>query len=198
MKKITLVFLLAGIMVPFLIQAQQTYKIKSHNLVIAGTSNLHDWTATAEKATGLFTIKLNDNKIASVSAFDFKVDANSLKGSKGNIMNSKIVDALKAKKNPNITFKSTGGNFTEKAGVYRIAANGILTIAGKSQNVTVEAQGKLLPNGDIEFSGARKLKMTDYNIDPPTAMLGTMTTGNEITLNFKLTLKSEESTAQNN
>jgi polyisoprenoid-binding protein YceI len=198
MKKLALILLLAGTLIPFLSQAQQSYKIKSHNLIISGTSNLHDWTATAEKASGMFNIKFNEKKMASVNAFELKVDANSLKGSKGSIMNSKIIDALKAKKNPYITFKSTGGNLNEKSGVYKISVNGILTIAGKSQNVIVEAQGKMLPNGDIEFSGARKLKMTDYNIDPPTAMLGTLTTGDEVTLNFKLTLKSDESTAQNN
>ncbi len=198
MKKLALILLLAGTLIPFLSQAQQTYKIKSHNLIVSGTSNLHDWTATAEKASGVFNIKFNDKKMASVNAFELKVDANSLKGSKGSIMNSKIIDALKAKKNPYITFKSTGGNLNEKSGVYKISVNGILTIAGKSQNVIIEAQGKMLPTGDIEFSGARKLRMTDYNIDPPTAMLGSLTTGDEVTLNFKLTLKSDESTAQNN
>ncbi len=192
MKRITqnLIILLIGMTMPFMALAQQQYQLKSHSLVISGTSNLHDWTANAEKVNGTFKIAVDNNKVTGINAFELKVDATSLKGSKGNIMNSKIVDALNAKKHPNITFKSTGGNITEKSGVYKVLSSGVLTIAGKSQNISIEAQSKVLPNGDIEFTGTKKLKMTDYNIDPPTAMLGTMTTGDEITLTFKVVLKT--------
>ncbi len=74
--------------------SQQAYRIKSHNLVVKGTSNLHDWTANAEKADGNFKLIVNEGKIAEVDAFSLKVDAKSLKGSKGNIMDKKIEDAL--------------------------------------------------------------------------------------------------------
>jgi len=46
----------------------------------------------------------------------------------------------------------------------------------------------VLPNGDIEFSGTKKLRMTDYKVDPPTAMLGALTTGDEVILQFKVVL----------
>ncbi len=168
--------------------SQQAYRIKSHNLVVKGTSNLHDWTANAEKADGNFKLIVNEGKIAEVDAFSLKVDAKSLKGSKGNIMDKKIEDALDADKNPYISFKSGGGTVTEKSGTYKITANGILTIAGTSQKVTIDALGKVLPNGDIEFSGTKKLRMTDYKVDPPTAMLGALTTGDEVILQFKVVL----------
>lgn len=192
MKRITLnlIILLIGMSIPFMAKAQQTYQIKSHSLIVSGTSNLHDWTANVEKVNGNFKVKVDDSKIIAVSAFELKVDATSLKGSKGGIMNTKIIDALDAKKYPSITFKSGSGNVIEKSGTYKVTSNGILTIAGKSQNISVDASGKILPNGDLEFTGTKKLKMTDYNIDPPTAMLGTMTTGDEITLTFKIVLKT--------
>ncbi len=187
---LNLVIIILGVALSSPLLAQQTYQVKSHSIVVEGTSNLHDWTASAEQANGSFKVNVDDGKIASINAVELKVDANSLKSSKGNIMNSKIIEALKAKKNPYISFKSTGGTVSEKSGAYKITANGVLTIAGTSQNVTVDALGKVLPNGDIEFTGAKKLKMTDYKVDPPTAMLGTMTTGNEVTLTFKVVLKT--------
>jgi polyisoprenoid-binding protein YceI len=187
---LNLIIILVGVALSSPLLAQQTYQVKSHSIVVEGTSNLHDWTASAEQANGSFKVNVDDGKIASVNAVELKVDAKSLKSSKGNIMNSKIIEALKAKKNPYISFKSTGGSVTEKSGAYKITANGVLTIAATSQNITVDALGKVLPNGDIEFTGAKKLKMTDYNVDPPTAMLGTMTTGNEVTLTFKVVLKT--------
>lgn len=177
-------------LLPVSLLAQSTFEVKSHSIVVAGTSNLHDWTANAEKVNGNVKVKVDNGKIAAVQNVDLRVDAKSLKGSKGSIMDSKIEDALNADKNPYIQFKSTGGSVTEKSGSYKVSANGVLTIAGVSQNVTVDAVGKVLPNGDIEFSGTKKLKMTDYKVDPPKAMLGTLTTGDEITLSFKVILET--------
>lgn len=187
---ISLIIMILGVALSSPLIAQKTYEVKSHSIVVEGTSNLHDWTASAEQANGSFKLNVDEGKIASISAVELKVDANSLKSSKGNIMNSKIIDALKAKKNPYISFKSNGGTVNEKSGTYKVTANGVLTIAGTSQNVSVDALGKVLPNGDIEFTGAKKLRMTDFKVDPPTAMLGTMTTGDEVTLTFKVVLKT--------
>lgn len=188
---LNLVIMLLGFLLTAPVFAQQAYQVKSHSIIVKGTSNLHDWTANAQKANGKFNVKVDNGKLESVNAVDLKVDATSLKGSKGNIMDKKIEDALNADKNPYISFKSTGGAVTEKSGTYKVTANGILTIAGSSQKVTIDALGKVLPNGDIEFSGTKKLRMTDYNVDPPTAMLGTLTTGDEVILQFKVVLGNE-------
>jgi polyisoprenoid-binding protein YceI len=192
MKRLTLNLLIVLLVtaVPFSVLAQKTYQVKSQNMVVSGTSNLHDWTANVSKANGSAQLEVNNGKITSIQNVEIKVDAQSLKGSKGNIMDSKIKDALDAKKNPTITYKASKGSLTEQSGTYKITTNGSLTIAGVTQNVTLDASGKVLPNGDIEFSGVKKLKMTDYKIDPPTAMLGALTTGNEITLNYKVILSA--------
>lgn len=192
MKRLTLnlLIVLFATVVPFSVFAQKTYQVKSQNLVVSGTSNLHDWTANVSKANGSAQLDVTNGKLNSVQNIDLKVDAQSLKGSKGNIMDGKIKDALNAKKFPTITYKAAKGTVTEQSGTYKVTTNGTLTIAGVSQNVTLDAVGKVLPNGDIEFSGVKKLKMTDFKINPPTAMLGTLTTGNDITLNYKVVLSN--------
>lgn len=183
----TLIFIL-GILFPVPLISQNTYTLKSYNVVVAGTSNLHDWTADVGKASGTFKLKVDNGKIVSIQSVDLKVDAQSLVGSKGSIMNSKIKDALKSKKNPFITFRSTNITVNGNSGIGRIVANGVLNIAGTSQNISIEVTGKILPNGDVEFSGTKKLKMTDYNVEPPKAMLGALTTANDVTLTFKVVL----------
>lgn len=192
MKRTVLNFIsiIVGVVFSTTLMAQQAYQIKSQSIVVSGTSNLHDWTATPEKVLGNFKVGVNGGKITSINAIDLKVDSKSLKGSKGSIMNSKIEDALDAKKNPFILFRSNAGTVTENSGTYKVTTSGVLTIAGTSQNVTIEALGKVLPGGEIEFTGKKKLKMTDYKIDPPTAMFGTLTTGDEVTLTFKVVLKT--------
>jgi hypothetical protein len=44
-------------------------------------------------------------------------------------------------------------------------------------------------DGSISFAGSKKLKMTDYKIKPPTALLGSLTTGDEVEIVFQVTLK---------
>lgn len=187
---LNLAIILLGVLFSTSILAQEAYQVKSHSIVVAGTSNLHDWTANAEKVSGNFKVDVSNGKLTAINTVDVKVDASSLKGSKGSIMDNKIDDALEVKKNPNISFKANGGKVTENGGTYKVTANGVLTIAGVSQNVTIDAVGKLLPSGEIEFSGKKKIKMTDYKVEPPTAMLGTLTTGDEVTLSFKVVLQN--------
>jgi len=45
------------------------------------------------------------------------------------------------------------------------------------------------PDGSIACSGSQQIKMTDYQIKPPSFMLGALKTGDALTINFSLTLK---------
>jgi hypothetical protein len=42
----------------------------------------------------------------------------------------------------------------------------------------------------ISYNGAYKIKMTDYNVEPPTIMLGAIKTGEFVTVKFDLLLRS--------
>ena len=88
------------------LMAQTTYEVKSHSIVVSGTSNLHDWTADVVKAKGVFNVKVEGNKISDIQGVELKVDAQSFNSSKGSIMNSKIKDAINSKKHPEINFKA--------------------------------------------------------------------------------------------
>jgi hypothetical protein len=39
--------------------------------------------------------------------------------------------------------------------------------------------------GVMEFEGTQAIKMTDYSVNPPTALFGALKTGNDITITFK-------------
>lgn len=172
------------------VQAQTLYEVKSHNVVIEGTSNLHDWTADVKNLKGNFRIKVENNKIVEIENLQVKVDAQSLKGSKGSIMDSKIYEALNSKKHPEISFELRKVNsITENPGTFRLNTSGVLQISGVSKPVNLNAVGKVLSSGEIEFTGSTKLKMSEFSVKPPTAMFGALTTGDEITLNYSVILK---------
>jgi hypothetical protein len=44
--------------------------------------------------------------------------------------------------------------------------------------------------GQLAFEGSQTIKMTDYGITPPTALFGTLKTGDEITITFKTNFTS--------
>ncbi|MCB0855839.1 MAG: YceI family protein, partial [Bacteroidetes bacterium] len=61
---------------------------------------------------------------------------------------------------------------------------GQLTIAGVTKTITLNADCKVSDNGQITCTGSKKIKMSDYGIDPPTAMFGTIKTGDDLTIVF--------------
>ena len=167
--------------------SQAGYKVKTYNMEVAGTSNLHDWTASVEKISGTLKVTAESGKALDIKDVELIFDAKSLKGSKGSIMDSKIKDALKSEKFPTIQFKLNQiENTSFQGGTSHIKATGLLTISGTNRPISLSTTGKLLPNGEIEITGSSKLKMSDFKIDPPTAMLGTLKTADEVTVTFKL------------
>ena len=76
-----------------------------------------------------------------------------------------------------------------RGGSYDINTSGYLTIAGATNKIDMYVQGKVGSDGGVTFSGAKKIKMTDYKIKPPTALMGTLTTGDEVEIVFQVTLK---------
>lgn len=169
--------------------AQGNYRSAQFTMTIKGTSNLHDWESTAKEARANGAVTIENGVLKAISSLTVEVPVKSIKSPKGNVMDNKTYDALKAKSYPNITFKLDKINsLTQKGDSYDISATGNLTIAGVTNKIDLNVKGKV--NGDAAtFSGSKKLKMTDYKIDPPTALFGTMTTGNDIEVVFSVSMK---------
>ena len=169
---------------------QGNYKMSNFSLTVKGTSNLHEWEETAKelRANGTFTADATGLK--ALNSLQVDVPVKSLKSAKGSIMDNKTYDALKANSNPNITYKlEKATNLTKKGDSYDINATGYLTIAGYTNKIDLYVRGKVGADGSVTFNGSKKLKMTDYKISPPTALLGTLTTGDEVEIVFQVTMK---------
>jgi len=151
---------------------------------------MHDWTVLVSKASGSGTITLESNKLKDIKALQLIIPVKELKNEKkSNKMDEKIYESLKAKSFPDINFKLSrvvslppGGNDNS------LTAIGIITIAGVSREETMKVQTKVIENRLVSFSGSLKIKMTNYKIKPPTAMMGMMTTGDDVTINFDCTM----------
>ena len=157
---------------------------------ILGTSNVHDW--STESTAGIVSgdMVLDGIKLASVSNIHIKVPVKTIKSDKGSVMDNKTWKALKSDKHPNIIFNMTAlKSLTKAPKGYDIVVTGKLNIAGVIKTVDLNVHGLVLTGNRVLFTGSKKIKMTDYGIDPPTAFFGAMTTGDEITLKYDIILK---------
>ncbi len=105
-------------------------------------------------------------------------------------MDSKAYDALKAKTNGTIDFAATASTITPGAeSAFQVKSDGNLTIAGVTKAVVLIAACALKTDGSISCAGSNTLLMTDYQIKPPTYMLGALKTGNKLKIDFTMVVK---------
>lgn len=161
-------------------------KVANGNMQILGTSNLHDWKTAATEVGIQGAFKIADGALQSVDNVMVSVPVNKIKSEKGRTMDNNTYDALKQKQHPDITFKADNIQVNGKD----IQARGALRIAGQTKQVTVRATWAAQSNGAIRISGKHALKMTDFGVDPPRAMMGAMRTGDDVTIEFSLDVRA--------
>lgn len=186
--KLPLFIFIGGLLVSFTANAQTNYTLtqEKSEITIKGTSSLHDWESNAETISGLATINITDGSLETIDKLNLTVDVKSIKSGKG-IMDSKTHDAFNAKKNPLITFEL--GEVTSIT-ADSIFAKGVLTMAGENNTIDLVGAYSIDENGTLSFSGSEKLKMTDYKMKPPKAMLGTLKTGDEVEVVFSVAFQT--------
>ncbi|MDT0685135.1 YceI family protein [Autumnicola psychrophila] len=167
----------------------QNYSVNKNasSMKIEGTSNIHDWEIIAEDFKGNLNAEMKDGQLVDISALNFTVVAESLKSGKGG-MDKNTYKALKTDQNKAITYqlnKVKKIDCTSKSKCI-VSTSGYLKIAGTKKPIDMVFNAEI--NGNhISLSGNQTLQMTNFNVDPPTAMFGTITTGDEVKINFQIT-----------
>jgi polyisoprenoid-binding protein YceI len=171
---------------PSIVKAQNFSIIpQSASINVHGTSNVHDWDMKPTKVSG----ELGINSSKQISAINIKIEVNSLKSGNG-IMDGKTYDAFDSKKNPYIVFQLTEASVAKLTdNDSEITLTGNLSFAGATRKISIKSVGKITKSGDYQLKGTVPLKMTDFKMKPPTAMLGTMKTGDAVTIKFDVTFK---------
>ena len=168
--------------------AQTSYQSKVIDITLSGTSNIHDWDMVAKSGTSSATFAVNSSgQVTSLTALSFTLPAVSLK-SKHTQMDKNTYKALNATKNPNISFTLTSSTLTATGGNnYQINAVGKMSIAGTTKQTDLQATGKYNPTDkSFTVTGVKKMKMTDYKVNPPKALMGTIKTGDAISIAYTI------------
>jgi len=171
--------------------AQTNYSTQVVDIKLNGTSNLHDWEMKAVSGTSAASFGVTNGKVTSLSKMSFSLPAKNLKSGKS-AMDKNTYKALNTDANPNITFVLTSATIVSTGGNnYKINCQGKMSIAGKTNQTELVATGVYNPaDKSFTVTGVKKMKMTDYNVKPPTALLGTVKTGNDIAISYNLKFKA--------
>jgi len=113
------------------------------------------------------------------------------------IMSRDMYEALKAGSYPQIHYQLKEAEFIENvfedgAEWMRIMSRGIINVAGVEKEVNIPVLGKVLDNNRFHVKGEKELMMTEFDIQPPTALLGLIKAKNNITIKFDVIVTLDE------
>lgn len=189
MKVLKLVF--AVLMLCSLTVGYSQFQLKSvpggeNSILIEGTSNIHDWEIDVEDFTSQISLSNQEENLQVLESLSLSIPVKSFSSGKSK-MDKNTYKAMDAGTHESIRFQSTSTSQLkqESAGVFEGIIQGNLTISGTSQTVEIPVSLSKKGNGFV-LKAEHNLKMQDYGIEPPTALFGTITTGEDVNIIFNL------------
>jgi polyisoprenoid-binding protein YceI len=104
-------------------------------------------------------------------------------------MDKNMYSTLKADENPVIKYTMTGYDILDGSAspaAFVAKTTGSLTISGKEKAIDMKINAERLSDGKATAQAEQAILMTDFGIEPPSFMFGTLKVGNEIKVKFNL------------
>jgi len=166
---------------------------------LLGTSNLHDWTIKGTMIEGYVdvneTCRLNP-KVQELSGLPqamssvkthAEIPIPSLKSGHSG-MDKNTYKALKSDQYPRIAYTLEQISLRTQPQPPQMTATfdtaGRLSVAGATRTIPMTVTAEPLDDTQFRVSGEIAIKMTDFGIRPPTALFGTLKTGDALTIQF--------------
>jgi hypothetical protein len=112
------------------------------------------------------------------------------------VMESDMSRALKADRHPNVEFSFRelrgGVRHDLDTGLYHATVVGDLTLAGVTRRIEVTVSAQRLSRSAFRIRAVLPLRMTDFEVTPPSAPFGAIRARDNLTVRFDLTLRIAE------
>lgn len=185
-RRISLIIMVAMLLLQQHLLYAQSSRIKKFVMTVKGTSTMHDWESSVEKMECNALYKIEDDNLVAIRDAVIRIPVKSIRSTKGKMMDNKTWEAFQYSKFPSVFFTLTSETIDPVTRIAELAGN--LTMAGTTKKIALSVNYKVLPNGELQITGSKKIKMTDFKMEPPTAMLGSIEVGDEVTITFDLVL----------
>lgn len=163
-------------------------------LWVEGTSSVRSFTCRAARVDGSVATQPGSTSLAiadlekTVKTAEVAVSVAGLECGNGT-MNGHLRKALKSDASPRISYRITSYDVTPAgAAEGKVKLNGTLNIAGTDRPVSIDATAASA-GGGLRVKGSKQLKMTEFGVQPPTLMMGTMKVHDPVTVHFDVLLK---------
>jgi polyisoprenoid-binding protein YceI len=162
--------------------AQKNYALDNKSAFsVSGTSTLHDWEMKSSSGTGTANFTIVNSKLTDIESLQVTLLAESIKSEKKS-MDKVAYETLKTDKQKNIKYVLKSA---EKVNETTWELTGTYTIAGVSKILKTTVKTILTKDG-VNMQGSNKITFADFGMKSPTALLGTIKTGHDLTLKFNL------------
>ncbi|MBI1803750.1 MAG: YceI family protein [Ignavibacteriae bacterium] len=195
-KRIASIILLNGLLVSSLwaqsgTRTQLTVSPES-KLVLNGNSTMHEYSTSASQLSGTIMVDsllfVEGKRDLSKPFHSVEITIPVKKMLSGNEkLDNNLYDALKADDHPDITYRMTDDSVIAAGNdSLTVRTAGTLAVAGKEK--VIDMVVTVLKNHDstLSINGSKELLMTDFDVDPPSMMLGLLKTDNAVVIHFNL------------
>jgi hypothetical protein len=185
-------------------------------LKLAGSSNVAGWRCSGTTVTGEATVAAPIEKINEVidhvedgnvgiwmnnpaegrfpaPVFNLSIPIEALRCSGGRPMERDLWRALRADRFPSIEFHflAIRGSIEHDLDrhLYRTAVGGELSLAGATRDLTVPVIAERISRTQFRLRAELPVRMTDFGIIPPSALLGLIKAQDRLTVEFNLVLE---------
>jgi polyisoprenoid-binding protein YceI len=154
------------------------------SVTIHGTSSLHEWQMQGTTIAGIIETEPESWKSEGQKSAIAKVSIPVASVRSAHDRMDRIM--REALKTPEITYTMTSSSLLKTAGdSFVVRTAGKLSIAGVTRDVALDISVQRSGDRRYVLTGQLPIRMTDYGIQPPAAMMGTLKTGNDVTVAFR-------------
>ena len=185
MRALLSVLLLASTAATAAAQSVKITLAPTSTVTVEGTSNVHSWHAKSAELTSTIQMALPATAGSKVESVTISLPVTSLKSGKGGL-DKNLYKALKAEQHPTITFVMKTYRGEAKGEAFAAVITGTLTVNGVDKDVTADATMTGDAKVGLKAIGSTTFRMTDFGVKPVTALMGTIRTGDQVTVKFDL------------
>ena len=174
-----------------------TYTLQdNYEMKIDGDSNIKSWDAEIKEMDGELVLTNTDSLTFETLAPEHFVSLNlnipveNIESSSGGLTKN-LQKYMKKDDHPYVTFNLTEiTSIVMNADTALVTATGIINAAGQDHTAEMTVEASMNEQDQFTFSGDTELLMTSFDIDPPTAVFGTIRAKDEIVISFNTTFSN--------